>query len=105
MKIFQKYETIERPHAVEKSPPYHISNMKKLFWEEKMLYAEKIAFWLIVIGGINWGAIGLLDFNIVGAVFGGASLISRIIYIIVGLSALWLVYAQLIPEKNKTDTK
>jgi len=47
---------------------------------------------LVIIGGINWGLIGLFEFNLVGAIFGGAgSGLSRLIYILVGLSALWQI--------------
>ena len=44
---------------------------------------------LLIIGGINWGLVGLLGLNLVSTLFGEGSLISRIIYILVGLSALW----------------
>ena len=44
---------------------------------------------LLIIGGLNWGLVGLLDLNLVAILFGEGSLISRIIYILVGLSALW----------------
>lgn len=64
-----------------------------------MIYIEKIALWLTIIGGLNWGLIGLFDFNLVGAVFGDVSIISRIIYILVGISAVWLIYTQVLPEK------
>lgn len=64
-----------------------------------MYYLEKIALWLTIIGGLNWGLIGLFDFNLVAAVFGGMSLLSRIIYILVGLAAIWLIYAQVVPDK------
>ncbi|MBN1783405.1 MAG: DUF378 domain-containing protein [Alphaproteobacteria bacterium] len=43
---------------------------------------------LLVIGGLNWGLIGLLDFNLVTYLFGG-TLLTKIIYILVGLSALY----------------
>lgn len=43
---------------------------------------------LIVIGGLNWGLIGLFGFNLVSYLFGG-SLLAQIIYILVGLSALY----------------
>ncbi len=51
---------------------------------------DRIALALLVIGGINWGSIGLFSFDIVAWLFGGQmSVISRIIYTVVGLSALW----------------
>jgi uncharacterized membrane protein YuzA (DUF378 family) len=44
---------------------------------------------LLVIGGLNWGLVGLFGFNLVSAIFGEMSALSRIIYILVGLSALY----------------
>lgn len=51
-----------------------------------------IAYALAIIGGLNWGLIGAFDFNLVAAIFGEMSALSRIIYILVGLSALYLIY-------------
>lgn len=48
---------------------------------------------LVIVGGLNWGLVGLLDSDLVAAIFGAGSMASRIVYILVGLSALW----QLIP--------
>ncbi len=47
---------------------------------------------LLVIGGLNWGLIGLFDFNIVSAIFGVGSTISRFIYSLVGLAAIYEVF-------------
>lgn len=53
---------------------------------------DRIALVLAIIGGINWGSIGLFGFDIVAWIFGGQmALISRIIYTVVGLAALWCV--------------
>ena len=49
---------------------------------------------LVIVGGLNWGLVGAFDFNLVAALFGEASALSRIVYILVGLSALW----QLVPS-------
>ena len=54
-----------------------------------MKIIDKIVLILIVIGAINWGLIGLFNFNLVSTIFGNMSLISRIIYILVGVSGLW----------------
>lgn len=54
-----------------------------------MKIIDKIALLLMVIGAINWGLIGLFNFNLVDTIFGTASLISRIIYVLVGVSGLW----------------
>ena len=53
----------------------------------KMVY--KIALVLIIIGAINWGLIGIFNFNLVDSIFGTMSVISRIIYGLVGVSGLW----------------
>lgn len=47
---------------------------------------------LTIIGGLNWGLVGLFDFNLVAAIFGEMSALSRIVYILVGLSALYLAF-------------
>ncbi len=53
---------------------------------------DKLALTLVVIGAINWGSIGLFQFDIVGFIFGGTdSLISRIIFTLVGLAGLWAI--------------
>lgn len=54
-----------------------------------MKILDKIALALIIIGAINWGLIGLFRFNLVDAIFGTMSLLSRIIYTLVGISGLW----------------
>jgi len=49
---------------------------------------------LIIIGGLNWLLVGLLQFDLVAAIFGGqGAALARIVYVLVGLSAIW----QLIP--------
>ncbi|MHB0998656.1 MAG: DUF378 domain-containing protein [Armatimonadota bacterium] len=55
-----------------------------------------IALILVIIGALNWGLVGLFNFNLVSAIFGEKSAISKIIYILVGLSGLYLLF--LIPR-------
>ena len=52
---------------------------------------KKICLVLIIIGAINWGLVGIFNFNLVDAIFGAMSVISRIIYILVGISGLWAI--------------
>ena len=47
---------------------------------------------LLIIGGLNWGLVGLANFDLVAAIFGEMSALSRIVYALVGLSALWCIY-------------
>jgi hypothetical protein len=49
---------------------------------------QKIALVLTIIGAINWGLVGLLDFNLVDALFGEATVLSRLIYSLVGITGL-----------------
>ncbi len=53
---------------------------------------DRIALILLVIGGINWGSIGIFQFDFVAWICGGQTgMISRIVYTLVGLSALWCI--------------
>ena len=53
---------------------------------------DRIALILVILGGINWGSIGLFQFDIVGWIFGGQSaVISRIIYTLVAIAAVWCI--------------
>ena len=57
-----------------------------------MNWIDRIALLLIVVGGVNWGSVGLFQYDLVGALFGGMSgMISRIIFTLVGVAALWCV--------------
>ena len=53
---------------------------------------DKIALILAIIGGLNWGCIGLFQFDLVAWIFGGSgSLLARIVYTLVGLAAVWCI--------------
>lgn len=54
-----------------------------------MKVIDKIALVLIIIGALNWGLIALFNFDLVAAIFGDMTIISRIVYGLVGLSGLW----------------
>lgn len=70
---------------------------------------DRIALILSIIGGINWGLIGLFRFDLVAWFFGGQdAIVSRIIYVIVGLSALWcisLLFREREPDASVTDAE
>lgn len=51
-----------------------------------------IAQILLIVGGLNWGLIGLFDFNLVAALFGVDTWFSNFVYILVGLAAVWGIY-------------
>ena len=56
---------------------------------------------LLIVGGLNWGLVGLLNFDLVATLFGAGSILARTVYMLVGLSAMW----QLMPlfAASKSD--
>ena len=53
---------------------------------------DKIALILVIIGAVNWGLIGIFQFDLVASIFGGqAAVVSRIIYTLVGAAGLWCI--------------
>ena len=63
---------------------------------------DRIALIVAIIGGLNWGSIGLFRFDLVAWICGGAdSLVARIIYTVVGLAAIWCI-SLLFRESNES---
>ena len=57
-----------------------------------MQVIDRIALILAIIGGLNWGSIGLFRFDLVAWICGGqASVVARVIYTLVGLAAIWWI--------------
>jgi len=66
---------------------------------------DRIALILAIIGGLNWGSIGIFGFDLVAFAFGGQdSAFSRVIYTLVGLAAIWCV-SLLFRERDAVDEK
>jgi len=58
----------------------------------KLKGLDMVAFALVIIGGLNWGLIGFLKFDLVAWLFGGMdTAVARIVYAIVGIAALYLL--------------
>ena len=56
------------------------------------MFMDRIALILAIVGGLNWGSIGLFQFDIVAWICGGqTAILSRIIYAVVGIAALWCI--------------
>jgi uncharacterized membrane protein YuzA (DUF378 family) len=53
---------------------------------------DMISIILIIVGGLNWGLVGIFSFDLVAAIFGNMSFISRIVYILVAASALYQIF-------------
>jgi uncharacterized membrane protein YuzA (DUF378 family) len=75
----------ERRHLSDRrtSRGLHKAKMNALDW---------VAMVLLIVGGLNWGLVGLLNFDLVAALFGTQTPFSRIVYVLVGLSALYSIY-------------
>ena len=50
-----------------------------------------IAFIFLLVGGLNWGLVGFFDFDLVAAIFGDMTTLSRIVYDLVGLAAVYMI--------------
>lgn len=59
-----------------------MKNMGALGW---------IAFILVIVGGLNWGLVGAFNFDLVASIFGTMSLASRVVFGLVGLSAIYML--------------
>ena len=66
---------------------------------------DRVALALAIIGGLNWGSIGLFRFDLVAYLFGGqTATVSRVVYTLVGLSAVWCI-SLLFRERDELDEK
>lgn len=64
---------------------------------------DRIALFLIIIGALNWGSVGIFKFDVIAYLFGGqTSSISRVIFTIVGLAGIWCI-TLLFREREATD--
>jgi uncharacterized membrane protein YuzA (DUF378 family) len=61
--------------------------------EKAMKPLNLITLILVIVGGLNWGLVGLFNWDLVAALFGAGSILTRVVYMLVGVSALW----QLVP--------
>ena len=67
------------------------------------MFLDKIALTLAIIGGLNWGCIGLFNFDLVAFISGGSGTwLARIIYTVVGLAALWCLTLLFRTEDGRT---
>ncbi|MBO0468322.1 DUF378 domain-containing protein [Enterococcus plantarum] len=66
---------------------------------------DSVALALVIVGGLNWLLVGLFEFDLVAAIFGGpTTILAKIVYVLVGLSAIYcLKLFPLIANKDKVD--
>jgi uncharacterized membrane protein YuzA (DUF378 family) len=62
----------------------------------KMNAIDKLAYVLVVIGGLNWGLFGAFDNNLVAKLFGVGSTLSKVVYDLIGLAALYMLYTMVV---------
>ena len=69
------------------------------------MFVDKIALILAIVGGLNWGSIGIFGFDLVAFAFGGSdSAISRVIYTLIGLAAVWCI-SLLVRDRDSDGNK
>lgn len=64
---------------------------KGVLFMNKLSTIDWVAVVLLAVGGLNWGLVGLLNFDLVAALFGDMSALSRIVYSVVGISAVYVL--------------
>lgn len=76
---------------MNKKPPLVNNNVDHIK-EVTFIMLDRIALIISIIGGLNWGLVGIFQFDLVAFICGGQTgIISRIIYILVGLAAIWCI--------------
>lgn len=55
----------------------------------KLKIIDIVAYALLIVGALNWGLVGLFNFDLVGTIFGTMSILSRMVYVLVGVAALY----------------
>ncbi len=66
-----------------------------------MIFVNYVCYILTIVGALNWGLVGIFDFNLVGWIFGGyRSTGAIIIYILVALSAIWLIISPMVTGRG-----
>jgi uncharacterized membrane protein YuzA (DUF378 family) len=65
-----------------------------------MKYLTSLALVLVIVGGLNWGLVGLLQLDLVALLFGEASMLSNLVYVLVGASAIYTA-AVVMPKEIK----
>jgi len=65
---------------------------------------DRLSLLLVIVGAVNWGLVGLFQFDLIAFLFGGqASLISRILYTVVGAAGIWSISMLFAPRGSHTN--
>ncbi len=57
-------------------------------------FLGSLAFWLVIIGALNWGLVGAANFDVVNSLLGGITWLQDTVYILVGLSGIYMIFAE-----------
>ncbi len=68
----------------------------------KMNALDWVAWVLVIVGGLNWGLVGFFKWDLVAAIFGDMSGVSRVVYGLVGLAALYMLAMVVVKSSKKT---
>lgn len=68
-----------------------------------MKAVSAVVLLLIIVGGLNWGLVGAFDFNLVDSLFGEGSALARVVYVLVGLAALYKLVMWVMSLLNEKD--
>jgi len=68
----------------------------------KMNTMDWIGMILLIVGGLNWGLVGIFDFDLVASIFGDMSTMSRIVYALVGVAAVWTLLKAMMGNKGSS---
>lgn len=67
---------------------------------------DRLSLLLVIVGAINWGLVGLFQFDLIAFLFGGqASLIARVLYTIVGAAGIWSISLLFMPRERSAETQ
>lgn len=73
--------------------PTETSNLAVSRSTKKMSAIDWIAIALVVVGGLNWGLVGLFDFDLIAFLFGAMTNVARIAYVVVAIAALYAIFS------------
>ena len=62
---------------------------------------DTVALVLVIVGGLNWLLVGLFEYDLVAALFGEGSVLAKVVYVLVGLAALWMLWAWLMKRSAR----
>ncbi len=69
-----------------------INDLESIVPVMRLSVLDWIALVVLIVGGLNWGLVGILNFDLIGAAFGQGTSIARAIYIVVGLAGLYGIF-------------